>query len=135
MSNAIIHVTGNLTKDPEIKQVGLTNVCNFTIASNTSTKKQDGTYEANDYDCSVWGESGSYVFSKITKGTEVTVCGEFQAIEKPDANGVNHIRLRVKVFDLKVGRGSREAQARKAAETSSVESTAIGDLPTEDIAC
>ena len=116
MSNAIIHVTGNLTKDPEIKQVGLSNVCNFTIASNTTTKKEDGTYEANYYDCSVWGNNGDYVFSKIMKGTEVTVCGEFQAIEKPDTNGTPRTRLRVKVFDTKVGRGSREAQARKAAE-------------------
>lgn len=115
MNNAVITIDGNLVRDPEIKQVGVNNVCNYTVAVNTDTKKEDGTYDANFYDCSTWGGSGDYIFSKIKKGTEVTVCGEFSAIEKPDANGNMKTRLRVKTYNVKVRRGARDAELRKEA--------------------
>ena len=112
MNNAIVTIDGNLTRDPELRQVGSTNVCNYTVAVNTDTKKEDGTYEANYYDCSTWGASGDYVFSKLKKGTEVTVCGEMQAIEKPDANGNQRTRLRVKTYNVRVRRGARDAEKK-----------------------
>lgn len=107
MNNAFITIDGNLTRDPEIRQVGVSNVCNYTVAVNTDTKKEDGTYGTNYYDCSTWGNSGDYIFSKIKKGTEVTVHGELEAIEKPDANGEKRTRLRVKTYSVKVRRGAR----------------------------
>ena len=121
MNNAIVTIDGNLTRDPEIRQVGVHNVCNYTVAVNTDTKKEDGTYEANFYDCSTWGASGDYIFTKIQKGTEVTVCGELQAVDKPDASGNPRTRLRIKTFSVKVRRGARDADLRKKEKTDSAE--------------
>lgn len=132
MNNAIITIDGNLVRDPEIKQVGVHNVCNYTVAVNTDTKvtKEDGTevYDTNFYDCSTWGSSGDYIFTKIKKGTEVSVCGEFSAVDKKDANGDTKTRLRVKTYNVKVRRGARDFEPKKT-ETP-VANTAQED-PTE----
>lgn len=111
MNNAFVTLDGNLTRDPEMRQVGIYNVCNYTVAVNTDTKKEDGTYGTNYYDCSTWGSTGEYVFSKIKKGTEVTVVGELEAVEKPDANGEKRTRLRVKTYSVKVRRGARGSES------------------------
>lgn len=125
MNNAFITIDGNLTRDPEIRQVGVHNVCNYTVAVNTDTKNEDGTYGTNYFDCSTWGNSGDYIFSKIKKGTEVTVHGELEAIEKPDANGQKRTRLRVKTYSVKVRRGARGAEDIPVATTTSEEDDTI----------
>ena len=131
MNNAIVTIDGNLTRDPELRQVGASNVCNYTVAVNTDTKKEDGSYEANFYDCSTWGNSGEYIFNKIQKGTEVTVTGELQAVDKADAAGTPRTRLRIKTYNVKVRRGARDAQARaETKEAAAAEKAAVED-PTE----
>lgn len=128
MNNAYVVLDGNLTRDPELKQVGVNNVCNYTVAVNTDTKKEDGTYAANYFDCSTWGASGDYIFNKLKKGTEVTVIGEFQAIEKPDANGNLRTRLRVKTNNVKVRRNARGEEQRREAPAETENKT---EDPTE----
>lgn len=127
--SAMIVFDGNLTRDPEIRQVGVNNVCNYTVAVNTGVRKEDGTYETSYFDCSTWGTSGDYVFGKIKQGTEVTVCGELSVLKKPDANGVEHTRLRVKTYSVKARRGARDAKPRETVETPAT--TAASDDPTE----
>ena len=107
MNNAFVTLDGNLTRDPELRPVGVNNVCNYTVAVNTDTKNEDGTYGTNYYDCSTWGKTGEYIFSKLQKGTEVTVYGELEAIEKPDKDGNMRTRLRVKTYNVKPRRGAR----------------------------
>ena len=56
-----INITGNLTRDAEIKIVGDSHVVNFSICNNDESKKNEaGEYESvpSFFDCSVWSKSG-----------------------------------------------------------------------------
>lgn len=76
-NDATVFVTGNLIKDPTHSVVNNQTVVSFTIATNTTLKKTDGTgYESNFYNVSVWGKPAEWLLEKIQKGTQVEVCGD-----------------------------------------------------------
>lgn len=76
-NDAVVHVTGNLTREPTHTIVGEQTVVSFTMAVNTTLKKDDGTgYESNFYNVSIWGKPGEWVLEKCQKGTQVEVVGE-----------------------------------------------------------
>lgn len=72
-----IVITGNLTRDPELRalQSG-TSVCSLRIASN-SRMKQDGewTDKANYFSVTVWGAQGENCAKFLAKGRPVCVDG------------------------------------------------------------
>lgn len=75
-NDAKVFVTGNLIKDPTSSVVNNQTVVQFTIAANTTLKKEDGTgYESNFYNVSIWGKPGEWLLEKIQKGTQVEVVG------------------------------------------------------------
>ncbi len=69
---------GNLTRDPELKQIPSgQSVTSFSLALNRSYKGQDGDWkEATDYvDIVAWGPLGERVAQYVTKGRPVLVNG------------------------------------------------------------
>ena len=77
-NNAKIILRGNLVRDPETREVNGSNVTSFTVAVSTRVKKEDGTYDTNFHDCSLWGKPGDYFKDRAKKGMLVDVIGEFQ---------------------------------------------------------
>lgn len=76
-NDAVVNVTGNLIKDPTHTVTNNQTVVSFTIAANTTMKKEDGSgYESNFYNVSVWGKPGEWLLEKIQKGTQVEVVGD-----------------------------------------------------------
>lgn len=70
-------ITGRLTKDPEVRQAGNSNVVNFSVAVNTSAKDANGNYVTNFYECEWFGgKLGEQFALKAQKGTVVSVTGE-----------------------------------------------------------
>ena len=76
---AYVAISGNLTKDPEIRDVGNQKCCSFTVAVRTQAKAKDGGYKTDFYDCSFFGKMGENFFSRAQKGTGVTVWGSLAA--------------------------------------------------------
>lgn len=76
---AKIVIVGNLTRDPEMKDIGNQKACVFSVAARTRGKNDDGTYKANFYDCTYFGKMGESVFNRAQKGTGVTVWGDLVA--------------------------------------------------------
>lgn len=73
---------GNLTRDPELKQIPSgQSVCTFSLALNRSYKGADGNWqEATDYvDVIAWGPLGERVAQYVTKGRPVLVNGRLQS--------------------------------------------------------
>lgn len=69
---------GRLTRDPELKSTNGGQVfCRFTLASNYSQKKSDGSYDEkpNFIDCVVWGKSAEAVHKYVSKGRRLLVEG------------------------------------------------------------
>lgn len=73
---------GNLTRDPELRQIPSgQSVCSFSLALNRSYKGSDGNWqEATDYiDVVAWGPLGERVAQYLSKGRPCLVNGRLQS--------------------------------------------------------
>jgi single-strand DNA-binding protein len=71
-------VTGNLTRDPELRTTpGGTSVCKLRIAVNSSRKNASGEWEdkPNYFDVTVWGAQGENCATYLGKGRPVAIDG------------------------------------------------------------
>ena len=71
-------VTGNLTKDPELRSLPSGNsVCKLRVAVNSRRKNAGGEWEdkPNYFDVTVWGAQGENCANYLSKGRPVAVDG------------------------------------------------------------
>lgn len=89
----VVVITGNLTKDPELRSTGGgTSVCELRVAVNSSRKNgQTGQWEdkANYFDVVVWGAQGENCANYLAKGRPVAVEGrlDWSEWEAKDGSG------------------------------------------------
>jgi single-strand DNA-binding protein len=86
-------LTGNLTKDPELRSTSSgTSVCSLRLAVNTS-KKDSATGQwvekPNFFDITVWGAQGENCAKYLSKGRPVAVDGRLEWREFTDKDGNN----------------------------------------------
>jgi single-strand DNA-binding protein len=89
-------ITGNLTRDPELRTVGSsgTSVCSLRVAVNTRRKDGDQWVEQPNYfDVTVWGAQGENCATYLSKGRPVAIDG----------------RLRWREWEAQDGSGKRQA--------------------------
>jgi single-strand DNA-binding protein len=81
-----VTLTGNLTRDPEVREAGDTTVCGLRLAVNASKKTPSGSWEdrPNYFDVTVWGAQASACGKFLAKGSKVAIDGrlEWQEWEK-----------------------------------------------------
>ena len=94
MLNMTAH--GNLGRDPELKEVGSSQVASFSIAART------GKDQTTWIDCSVWGKRAETVMSYLHKGDRVTVVGsgKIRTFDKKDGSEGKSLELNVSDFTL-----------------------------------
>ncbi len=68
-------LAGRLTKDPEFKTVGETNICNFSIAVSEFYKDKETT---NFIDVTAFGNSAKLISEHLTKGRSILVEGKLR---------------------------------------------------------
>ena len=84
-------LTGNLTRDPELRSLPSgTSVCNLRIASNT--RRKDGPSgewvdKPNYFDVTVWGAQGENCAQYLAKGRPVAIDGRLEWREWQDKEG------------------------------------------------
>jgi single-strand DNA-binding protein len=74
-------ITGNLTRDPELRSTaGGTSVCSLRIANNTRRKDANGewTDRAHYFSVTVWGAQGENCARFLTKGRPVAIDGRLE---------------------------------------------------------
>jgi single-strand DNA-binding protein len=74
-------LTGNLTRDPELRSTaGGTSVCSLRIANNTRRKDANGewTDRAHYFSVTVWGAQGENCARFLTKGRPVAIDGRLE---------------------------------------------------------
>ena len=94
---AKIDLIGHLGRDAELKTVGGTTVCEFSIA--VSTKKK-GVETTNWFRCALWGKRGESLVQYLTKGKAVFVTGRFEARDFVKQDGVAGYSLECNVGEL-----------------------------------
>ena len=69
---------GNLTRDPETRDVNGKTVASFGIAVNRNYTAQDGTRPVDFFNITVWGRSAENCAKFLAKGRKVCVVGAIQ---------------------------------------------------------
>ena len=139
----IVVIKGNLTRDPEARQVGSgdkkTQVANFTIAVNRHFTRANGEKdkETTYVDCEVWDSAASYMAENCKKGDPLLVQGalKLDAWESPEGEKRSRLKVRVNNFDRlyrSPNPGPNSAQQNETADTSNTEET-VGAGSGEDI--
>jgi len=74
-------ITGNLTRDPELRQAGSTNVCRLRVAVNDRVRDSatgEWSDRPNYFDVTVWGAQGENCERHLSKGRGVAVDGRLR---------------------------------------------------------
>ena len=73
----VVVITGNLTRDPELRSTpGGTSVCKLRVAVNSRRKEGDNWVDKpNFFDVTVWGAQGENCANYLSKGRPVAVEG------------------------------------------------------------
>jgi single-strand DNA-binding protein len=131
-------VTGNLTKDPELRTLNSgTSVCELRIAVNSRRRDQSGNWidKPNYFDVTVWGAQGENCATYLSKGRPVAIEGrldwrEWETQEGQKRQAVQIIANSVQFLGSRDGggeggNGSRfQAQSDVPADTSDFEGSA-----------
>jgi single-strand DNA-binding protein len=137
-------ITGNLTRDPELRSTGGgTSVCSLRIASNSRTKDASGNWvdKPNYFDVTVWGAQGENVAQYLSKGRPVAVDGRLNWREWQDQQGNKRQSVDI-IADSVQFLGSREGgenggrftpQSDVPADTSDYASAPAGSSGDDDI--
>lgn len=95
-----LHITGNLTRDPELRTTSTgVNVCDFTVAVNKRGKKdqnnQNNQPEADFFRVTAWRELGENCAKYLAKGRKVLVVGSVTGRMYTGNDGVQRMSLEV----------------------------------------
>lgn len=100
-----ISISGNVTRDAETRFLPNGDpVANFSIADNQGKDKS-----AIFWNCAVFGKRAESLAQYLTKGQSVTVVGNVTEREWTDKEGVTRKQFDVRVHDLALQGGRREA--------------------------
>jgi single-strand DNA-binding protein len=90
-------LTGNLGRDPELRQHNGDNILNFAIGVQTGTKDKPETMWV---DCALWGKRATSLQPYMAKGQRVTVSGPIKLEEYKAKDGTPKTRLRLSVDQI-----------------------------------
>ena len=109
-----IVVSGNLTRDPEMRTVGADkSVVSFTIAHNSRYKSSDGEQreEVSFIDIEVWGRQGEIAAQYLVKGSQTIVEGRIKQDNWTDKEGQKRSKLKLVADKVHLmPRGERTAE-------------------------
>jgi single-strand DNA-binding protein len=137
-------ITGNLTRDPELRSTpGGTAVCKLRVAVNSSRKDgQTGEWidKPNYFDVTVWGAQGENCANYLSKGRPVAVQGrlewrEWEAQDGGKRQAVEIIADSVQFLGSRDGGGSGngfQGQSDVPADTSDFEEAGVSGGGKED---
>jgi single-strand DNA-binding protein len=139
----VVVITGNLTRDPELRSTpGGTSICKLRVAVNSRRKDgQTGDWvdKPNFFDVTVWGSQGENCASYLTKGRAVAIEGrldwhEWDAKEGGKRQAVEIIANTVQFLGSRDGAGGGSGNGGGGftpgndvpADTSDFEGAAVG---------
>lgn len=149
----VVVITGNLTRDPELRHLGSgTAVCELRVAVNSRRKDQSGNWvdKPNYFDVVVWGAQGENCSTYLSKGRPVAIEGrldwrEWEAKDGGKRQAVQIIANTVQFLGSRDGSGGgappngnngggfAPPQSDVPADTSDFDSAPVGGGSEDDI--
>ena len=97
-------VMGNLTRDPDVREVGMNavKVCRFSVAMNERRKDRNGNIIdiPTFVDVDAWDKLGELCGQYLKKGNSILVEGRLQ-MDSWEKDGVKHQKLKVRATTIK----------------------------------
>ena len=109
-----VTVTGNLTRDPELRTIGSTgnSVCSLRIAVNTRRKQGDQWVDKPNYfDVTVWGAQGQNCAQYLSKGRPVAIDGRLEWREWEAQDGAKRQAVEVVAESVQFLGGRQDSEA------------------------
>jgi len=96
MSLNSVNIMGNLTRDPELKNIGAgKSVCTLSIANNRIySKNNEKVTEVSYFDVDVWGASAENCAKYLKKGSGIIVEGRLKQ-DRWEKDGKTQSRVRI----------------------------------------
>ena len=118
-----VMLAGNLTRNPESRQIGGNAVANFGLAVNRRYKTSAGEQreETTFVDCEAWGRTAEVIGQHFSKGKPIFIEGRLKLEEWDDkASGAKRSKLKVSVesFQFVGGRDDASGESRRPAPVS-----------------
>jgi single-strand DNA-binding protein len=111
--NQVILV-GNLTRDPELRSVGESQVCNFALAINERRKKGDEWIDDPFFaECVAWGKLADVVNNYAAKGDPLMVTGKLKT-DSWEKDGEKRTKTKILVLSVQLLKGKGERSAPKS---------------------
>lgn len=133
MSINRVNITGNLTRDPELRATaGGTQILAFGVAVNDRRKNpQTGTWEdvTNFVDCIVFGQRAEAVSRFISKGSKVAIEGKLRYSSWETKEGQRRSKLEVIVDEIDFLSRQGQQVTSPAAEAAKVADTPAYGTP------
>jgi single-strand DNA-binding protein len=122
---SIVHISGRIGRDGEVKNVGDNQVCNFSVAENIGYGDKKATQW---WSCALWGKRGSSLAPYLAKGNAVTVCGEV-SVREYLKDGVAKHELQCRVLDvaLQGSKGESEQKPQTLAQKAAAPAEDFND--------
>lgn len=97
MSINVVVISGNVTRDPELRQAGGAQVLEFGVCVNDRRRNDSGEWVdvPNFIDCTVWGKRAEALSRMLRKGSQVTVEGRLHWRQWQAKDGSNRSKLDV----------------------------------------
>lgn len=133
MSINRVIVSGNLTRDPELRMAGATPVLSFGIAVNDRKKNaQSAEWEdvPNFFNVVVWGARGESLSKYLNKGDKIVISGRLRWSQWQNNEGQNRSKVEIMAEDVELmpSRGD-SAQQRQRQQTPAVLEVLGEDIP------
>ena len=134
MSINRVNITGNLTRDPELRATaGGTQILSFGVAVNDRRRNQQtGEWEdvPNFVDCIVFGSRAEAVSRFISKGSKVAIEGKLRFSSWETKEGQRRSKLEVVVDEIEfLSRANGQQVTSPAAEAAKVADTPVYGAP------
>lgn len=95
MLNQIVLV-GRIVRDPELQQLdNEKEVANVTLAVQRAYKNEEGIYETDFIDCSIWNDVAKHTTEYCKKGDIVGIKGRLQTDSYEKEDGTKVVKLNV----------------------------------------
>lgn len=134
MSINHVNISGNLTRDPELRSTaGGTNILSFGVAVNDRRKNpQTGKWQdvPNFIDCIVFGQRAEALSRFISKGAKVSIDGKLHYSSWETKEGDRRSKLEVIVDEIEfMSRAGGQQVTSPAAEAAKVADTPVYGTP------
>jgi single-strand DNA-binding protein len=124
-----VAMTGNLVRDPELRQTdtGIA-VATLRVANNVRRKRGDEWVDKTSFfDVDVWGAQAEACARHLAKGSRIGVQGEIEVDRWQDTEGVWHIRAAIRQSTITFEGSRMTAERETRTELATVAATS--DIP------